>query len=114
MSNTKRNKALAVQLGWKRKTDFATGMPYWNAPDKKGTFWGDSPPDFCGDSCAAMKYLLPFLWKVVLRVDLFTTKDGCRLGIPKLFREKKQSGFHGTSIPLALAAAVEALKRGEK
>ena len=108
-----RNENLALAMGWElQEYQAIIGVELaWFAPS--GEMFRDLP-NFANDDCAAVKWLLPFLWKVVLRVDLFTTKDGCRLEIPKLFREKKQSGFHGTSISLALAAAVESLKSSKE
>lgn len=113
MSDTKRNEALATQMGWTPMDELNEyGHQLWIPPGKTDIFC-EAIPDFCGSNCEAVKWLLPFLWEEVGPVNLFTGKDSCGLEIPKLFREKKQSGFHGASISLVLAAAMKALKGGD-
>ncbi len=96
MPDTKQNERLARKMGWKRRKSIPRGLPCWSAPNGVGYA---NLPDFCGDDCAAVKWLLPFL----LKQDPLSSMDF----YPK---EIAFNRHFGPSFSLALAAAVKAME----
>lgn len=58
MSDTAHNERLALKVGWEELYSTVEGVCFWKAPDGSAHA---KLPDFCGDDCAAVKWLLPWL-----------------------------------------------------
>lgn len=106
MLDIKRNERLAIQMGWELISN-PTQVPYsffWRAPDGK---LFDELPDFCGDDCAAVKWLLPSLRKHDPHMWLEFYPDKARV----LFRDDEHlQSVYAMTLSLALAAAVDAME----
>ena len=113
MLDIKRNKQLARIIGWVEVTAatdplFDVDRAHWNVPGGNNCY---ELPDFCGDDCAAVKWLLPFLR------EKSENTFGAGMDI-HFFREQVTVTFQGVykqenSLSRALAAAGEGLKGGD-
>lgn len=116
MSN-KRNENLAIQMGWKKfKHGDIFGKPIWVRPGKPyRVAFCMALPDFCGDDCAAVKWLLPFLDGLFLywRIERVSIGSEDR----KLYFTGRTQGVSGLdvcvsadSLSRVLTAAMESFK----
>lgn len=117
MPDTKRNERLAIKMGWKTHLEKAgEGTDTWCVLQGEPHEFRGSVPDFSGDICAAVKWLLPYLdglflyWKIE-RVSIGSDDR-------RLYFSGRTQGVSGTDIcvgedllSLALASAVEAVER---
>ncbi len=108
MSTFDRNERLAIRMGWKLKAPTV-----WITPTGEVVF---GLPDFRSDNCAAVKWLLPFIeqgvWEwSIQRSGMENIKVLLAGEIPGM--PGREIVVEGSSVSLALAAAMLALKGGD-
>ena len=111
MPDTERNARLAIQMGWKKHSLSHHAMDETN----KRFCCGEHLPNFCGDDCAAVKWLLPFLEDNAEAIEMLSNryKEG-RARSVIMYNEDEciYGGDDCDALSLALASAVEGLEGG--
>ena len=104
------NEKLALKMGWKRE-EFCDESG-WRSPVELTSLHGEfytvyELPDFCGDDCAAVKYLLSEVLKKYPRLIIGWTDNGYLYAT--LYASARP--IYAKTFALILAAAVEALAK---